>query len=362
MIRYEEIEPYLLDYLQGKAEEATEYRIKAYLQQNPNFEQELNELQETLAFVEQSPLLEPEPALKMNFYAMLNDYQIQMANPKPLSLWAKISQFWTENFGKTAPAWAGVFVLLIFSSYFLFNYFNYPPLAESTGLSLQKEAEKKPTETPQLEPLAVKPEQTEAKIAQVKPQLEPKKELAITSELPLSEKPHANLALVSDEVVINQPLLRDAPQPVTSTRAGIPKPLNLSRLDIASNMGISYDDLNIQKTDTDARLQTIAGLLSRQMPEVAVNQLLDMLNNDPSPHVRMWAMEALEYYADQEDVRQKVMQSLDKQASPHLQLATIDWIVKYDLKDGSQPLKELLNQTSLNPLVREQAEIALENR
>jgi hypothetical protein len=360
MIRYEEIEPYLLDYLQGKAEEATEYRIKAYLQQNPDFQQELDELQETLTFVEQSPLLEPEPALKMNFYAMLNDYQIQLENPKPLSFWAKINQFWTENFGKTSLAWVGVFILLIFSSYFVFNYFNNAPLAESTGLSLQKEAEKTPSKTPQPEPLVVEPEQTETKIAQVKPQLETKKELAITSELPLSEKPHADLALMTDAV--NQPVVRDVPQEVISLGAGTSKPLNLSRLDIASNTGISLDDLNIQKTDIDARLQTIAGLLSMQMPEVAVNQLLDMLNNDPSPHVRMWAMEALEYYADNEEVRQKVMQSLDKQASPHLQLATIDWIVKYDLKDGSQPLKELLNQASLNPLVREQAEIALENR
>jgi hypothetical protein len=360
MIRYEEIEPYLLDYLQGKAEEATEYRIKAYLQQNPDFQHELDELQETLVFVEQSPLLEPEPALKMNFYAMLNDYQIQMANPKPLSWWEKIRAFGLANLGKSTLAWAGVVVLLVFSGYLVFSYLNNPPMAESTGLSLQKEPEKKPSETPQTEPSATKPEQEETSIAQIQPKVETKRESAITSELPINEKPHADLALMSDEIIVNQPLMRVAPPSAINTGSGV-APINLSTLDIASNMGISFDDLDIQKTDTDARLQAITNLLNTQTPEVAVNHLLDILTKDPSPHVRMWAIEALEYYADKEEVKQKVLQSLEKQASPHLQLATIDWIVKYDLKDGSQSLKDLLNQTALNPLVREQAEIALEN-
>jgi hypothetical protein len=79
MIHYEEIEPYLIDFLQGNVAEEVEYRIKAYLQQNPDFQQELDELEETLEFTQHTPLVQPAPALKMNFYAMLNQHTAQQA-------------------------------------------------------------------------------------------------------------------------------------------------------------------------------------------------------------------------------------------------------------------------------------------
>ncbi len=81
MIRYEEIEAHLIDFLEGKAEESAEYRIKAYLQQNPDFQQELDELAETLEFSQATPIVQPTPELKMNFYAMLNDYKAHQVRP-----------------------------------------------------------------------------------------------------------------------------------------------------------------------------------------------------------------------------------------------------------------------------------------
>lgn len=97
MIRYEEIEPHLIDFLQGNVAEEVEYRVKAYLQQNPDFQQELDELEETLEFTQSTPLVQPAPELKMNFYAMLNEYKAQQAQTRP-SLREKLKYFLHAQF------------------------------------------------------------------------------------------------------------------------------------------------------------------------------------------------------------------------------------------------------------------------
>jgi hypothetical protein len=97
MIRYEEIEPHLIDFLQGNVAEEVEYRVKAYLQQNPDFQQELDELEETLEFTQSTPLVQPAPELKMNFYAMLNEYKAQQAQARP-SLREKLKHFLQVQF------------------------------------------------------------------------------------------------------------------------------------------------------------------------------------------------------------------------------------------------------------------------
>ncbi|MCU0444600.1 MAG: HEAT repeat domain-containing protein [Microscillaceae bacterium] len=364
MIRYEDIEPYLLDYLQGKAEEATEYRIKAYLQQNPDFQHELDELEETLNFIAHSPLAEPEPALKMNFYAMLNEYQTQLNTPKPASKWEKMRAFLQSNLGKPALAWAGVVILLVFSGYWVINSLDNQALVGQNEMTLQKEPQPNipKTELQTTEPNAQENDlvpENKANEQKYTDKTEPKTDLAVVSEPILMERSHSNLDILRDEVIVNRSFIASgAPARLISPE---PAKLNPSTLDIPNSSGILLADFTIQKTETDIRLQTIRELIDKPNVPEAVSQLLNILNTDPSPHVRMLAIEALEYYADNEEVRQQVLAGLNKQDSPYLQLATIDWIVKYDLKTATQSLKDLLNQSTLNPLVREQAEIALEN-
>jgi len=111
MIHYEEIEPYLIDFLQGEVAEEVEYRIRAYLQQNPDFQQELDELEETLEFSHHAPLVQPSPALKMNFYAMLNEQKALQATARP-SLRERIKHFLQTQFYWQSLSVA-VFALLI---------------------------------------------------------------------------------------------------------------------------------------------------------------------------------------------------------------------------------------------------------
>ncbi|NJO01251.1 MAG: hypothetical protein HC880_05715 [Bacteroidia bacterium] len=89
-MKYEEIEPHLIDYLRGTADEAVEYRIKAYLEQHPQFRKEMDELRETLDFFQEAPLHEPEPSLKMNFYAMLDRYEKTTEEKTPKLFWENL--------------------------------------------------------------------------------------------------------------------------------------------------------------------------------------------------------------------------------------------------------------------------------
>ncbi len=111
MIHYEEIEPYLIDFLHGEVAEEIEYRVRAYLQQNPDFQQELDELEETLTFSHHTPLVQPAPELKMNFYAMLNEYKATQDIARP-SFRERMKQFLqTQFYWQTLSI--GVFAVLV---------------------------------------------------------------------------------------------------------------------------------------------------------------------------------------------------------------------------------------------------------
>ncbi len=97
-MKYEEIEPYLIDFLKGNVEEATEYRIRAYLKNHPEFEEELDELRTTLEYTQEIPLEEPSPSLKMDFYAMLNQAKIEEKKKKRAFSWVEnlSNTFWAR--------------------------------------------------------------------------------------------------------------------------------------------------------------------------------------------------------------------------------------------------------------------------
>lgn len=131
MIHYEEIEPHLIDFLQGKAEEATEYRIKAYIQQNPDFQQELDELSETLDFNKTVPLVQPAPELKMNFYAMLNEYKAQKVRP---TLRERLKTFLIAQFQWQTIAVSAFTVILLIVAYW--SVLNFQEKYKATQVSM----------------------------------------------------------------------------------------------------------------------------------------------------------------------------------------------------------------------------------
>ncbi|MBF8248054.1 MAG: HEAT repeat domain-containing protein [Bacteroidetes bacterium] len=84
--------------------------------------------------------------------------------------------------------------------------------------------------------------------------------------------------------------------------------------------------------------------------------LLNTLKYDPSPNVRLAALEALAGLLDQDRVRKELIQSLPKQTSPMLQIAMADLMVQMQ-DPGSKPaLQLLLRNPNIDKTVRKRIE------
>jgi predicted anti-sigma-YlaC factor YlaD len=86
--------------------------------------------------------------------------------------------------------------------------------------------------------------------------------------------------------------------------------------------------------------------------ERIIEALFTTLNNDPNVNVRLVTLEALTQYADNADVRQRLVRSLTTQDSPMVQVALADVMVKLQEKGSVKALKTLLKKEDLNDLVK----------
>ncbi|NJL15781.1 MAG: HEAT repeat domain-containing protein [Microscillaceae bacterium] len=112
---------------------------------------------------------------------------------------------------------------------------------------------------------------------------------------------------------------------------------------------------------SDERLGAVYSPASQYENEAQVlAALLAVLQTDPSPNVRIAAIDALERFIQSPEVRQQLCESLLGQDSPTTQMATIDVLVKYQIREGVVVLRRFLTQRNLNATVREQAQLALE--
>ena len=84
-----------------------------------------------------------------------------------------------------------------------------------------------------------------------------------------------------------------------------------------------------------------------------IEALLHTLNNDPNVNVRLAAVEALRQHAAQSAVRQGLVQSINQQNSPMVQIALADLMVELQEKEAVEPMKQLLEAPSVNEAVKE---------
>ena len=87
--------------------------------------------------------------------------------------------------------------------------------------------------------------------------------------------------------------------------------------------------------------------------------LLNRVDYDQNVNVRLAALDALHSSASNEMVRRGLVQSLQRQTSPLVQIALIDLLVDIRDKDAANPLKSLAQEAGLNPEVRTRADWAL---
>lgn len=117
----------------------------------------------------------------------------------------------------------------------------------------------------------------------------------------------------------------------------------------------------LQQQSASERLQAIAQATAWSMSEQHADPrilaaLLHTLSSDNNVDVRLAAVDALGRYHNQPEVRKGLVDALQTQQSPLVQVALIDLMV--DLKDSSvvDQLKKFEKDPNLNPTVRERAQ------
>jgi hypothetical protein len=124
-----------------------------------------------------------------------------------------------------------------------------------------------------------------------------------------------------------------------------------------------HQQLTVSLLNQSSPSQRLKGLMwSRQLENPAdetLDILLYTLNYDPNVSVRLTAVDALYLFSDHPKVKQGLMESLQKQTSPMVQIALIDLLVEMREKKAIKSLKHLLERNKLNPEVKERAQLSL---
>lgn len=91
---------------------------------------------------------------------------------------------------------------------------------------------------------------------------------------------------------------------------------------------------------------------SGTVDERMIALLVDTLRHDSNANVRLVALEALAAHADVPGAREGLIQSLDQQESPLVQLALTDVLVRLKAKQAAEQFQRLLQRKDLNDIVR----------
>ena len=112
----------------------------------------------------------------------------------------------------------------------------------------------------------------------------------------------------------------------------------------------------LQQQSASERLRGVSWSSQVQPPEEPVlSALLQTLNSDPNVNVRLAALDALERVSNLQRVREGLLQALEKQKSPLVQITLIDWLVESKERRAVDLLTRISEQSQFQPKVRERA-------
>jgi anti-sigma factor RsiW len=116
----------------------------------------------------------------------------------------------------------------------------------------------------------------------------------------------------------------------------------------------------LQQQSASERLQGVSwsGREAHLDPQVQ-SALLHTLRYDSSVDVRLAALDALSRHGSQPQVRQGVVDALQEQQSPLVQVALIDQLAEWRDPGAAQRLRNFQQTPNLNPAVRQRAEWAI---
>jgi hypothetical protein len=117
----------------------------------------------------------------------------------------------------------------------------------------------------------------------------------------------------------------------------------------------------LQQQTAAERLQGVSWTYKVQDndPEIT-GALLQALSQDPNVNVRLAALDALSRNINDPGVRGGLVRALEKQSSPLIQLAIVDVVVKSDIKESGDALRQILRKPGVDKTVKQRIENALQ--
>jgi len=113
----------------------------------------------------------------------------------------------------------------------------------------------------------------------------------------------------------------------------------------------------LQGQSASDRLSGVNYSLEMAQPDAKVEQaLLHAVDNDPNVNVRLRAVDALQKYASNPEVRRALVDSVPVQESPLVQIALIDLLVQLKDRDSATTLEQLARDAQADESVRQLAE------
>src|SRR5438067_10249744 len=115
----------------------------------------------------------------------------------------------------------------------------------------------------------------------------------------------------------------------------------------------------LQQQSASARLEGVTwSTRDQQLDPRVLSALLHTLRYDASVDVRLAALDALSRHGRQPQVHKGILDSLQQQQSPLVQVALIDLLLEWRDPDAAQRLQALQQAPDLNPTVRQRVEWA----
>ena len=142
------------------------------------------------------------------------------------------------------------------------------------------------------------------------------------------------------------------PKPLSPDIAEIQKELASTKQLVVLSM--------LQQQSASARLEGVSwSTREQQLNPQVLSALLHTLRYDPSVDVRLAALDALSRHSTQPQVRNSVVNALQEQQSPLVQVALIDQLVEWHDREAKPHLEKLRQSQDLNPAVRQRADWAI---
>ena len=115
----------------------------------------------------------------------------------------------------------------------------------------------------------------------------------------------------------------------------------------------------LQQQSASARLEGVTwSTRDQELDPQVLSALLHTLRYDASVDVRLAALDALSRHGRQPKVHEAILDSLQQQQSPLVQVALIDLLLEWREPDAAERLQALQQAPNLNPTVRQRVEWA----